>query len=205
MACWDDRPHNGRKIKNKRQSAEGDAETQRQKNTLRTRRGKYGKTGLENSRKLRSVGTWRRFFPSAEIMAVLYFEKMKIDPENPQWAERDRLVLSKGHATVALYPTLALEGIFSGKAAEKRSSKDRRVAFGARGNEECRRRYNVDRIAGPGLSAAVGMTGRENDGKRMHGLCNFGRRGIRKRQIWEAMMYGGSAWADNLVLATGLQ
>ncbi len=51
-------------------------------------------------------------------MAVLYFEKMKIDPKNPQWAERDRLVLSPGHATVALYPTLALEGIFSGKAAE---------------------------------------------------------------------------------------
>ena len=37
---------------------------------------------------------------------------MKIDPENPQWAERDWLVLSKGHATVALYPTLGPEGIF---------------------------------------------------------------------------------------------
>ena len=81
-------------------------ETQRQK-YLEDKAWKIRKTGLEMVKEARS-GHIGGAFSLAEIMAVLYFEKMKIDPENPQWAERDRLVLSKGHATVALYPTLAL-------------------------------------------------------------------------------------------------
>src|SRR5690554_8003486 len=47
-----------------------------------------------------------------EVLAVLYGEVMKIDPKNPQWEERDWLVLSKGHAGPALYATLALKGYF---------------------------------------------------------------------------------------------
>ena len=51
-------------------------------------------------------------FSMAELMAVLYFDKMNVRPEQPDWAERDRFVLSKGHCTVALYPTLAMRGFF---------------------------------------------------------------------------------------------
>ena len=48
----------------------------------------------------------------AEILSVLYFEEMNVDPKNPNMAERDRLVLSKGHCSPALYATLALKGFF---------------------------------------------------------------------------------------------
>ena len=48
----------------------------------------------------------------AEILAYLYFKEMRIDPANPDWPERDRLVLSKGHAAPALYAALAERGYF---------------------------------------------------------------------------------------------
>ena len=48
----------------------------------------------------------------ADILSYLYFSEMRIDPANPAWAERDRFVLSKGHAAPALYAALALRGYF---------------------------------------------------------------------------------------------
>ncbi len=48
----------------------------------------------------------------AEILSVLYFKEMRVDPKNPSWPERDRLVLSKGHASASLYAALALKGYF---------------------------------------------------------------------------------------------
>ena len=47
-----------------------------------------------------------------ELLAVLYGKEMRIDPKNPQWADRDKLVMSKGHAGPAVYATLALKGYF---------------------------------------------------------------------------------------------
>lgn len=51
-------------------------------------------------------------FSAAEILAALYFHQMKIDPAHPDWPERDRFILSKGHAAAALYSTLAQRGYF---------------------------------------------------------------------------------------------
>ena len=48
-----------------------------------------------------------------DIIAALYFKIMQVDPKNPQWEDRDRLILSKGHACPALYAALALKGYFS--------------------------------------------------------------------------------------------
>ena len=49
---------------------------------------------------------------AADIFTYLYFEEMNVDPKNPQWADRDRFVLSKGHTAPGLYATLALKGYF---------------------------------------------------------------------------------------------
>ena len=68
-------------------------------------------TGLKMVQKAHS-GHIGGAFSMSEIMAVLYFDKMNIRPEEPDWEDRDRFVLSKGHCTVALYPTLALRGYF---------------------------------------------------------------------------------------------
>ena len=48
----------------------------------------------------------------SDIMAYLYFHKMNVDPQNPDWEDRDRFVLSKGHTAPALYGALALKGFF---------------------------------------------------------------------------------------------
>ena len=49
---------------------------------------------------------------SADIISVLFFDEMKLDPANPRWPERDRFVLSKGHACPILYAALARKGYF---------------------------------------------------------------------------------------------
>ena len=48
----------------------------------------------------------------ADVLAVLYVGEMRVDPRNPQWPERDKLVVSKGHAGPAVYGTLAVKGFF---------------------------------------------------------------------------------------------
>ena len=49
---------------------------------------------------------------AADIFTYLYFEEMNVDPKNPKWEDRDRLILSKGHCSPALYSALALRGFF---------------------------------------------------------------------------------------------
>ena len=51
-------------------------------------------------------------FSCAEILACLYFHQLKLDPANPQWENRDRFILSKGHAATTLYAALAFRGFF---------------------------------------------------------------------------------------------
>ena len=47
-----------------------------------------------------------------DVLTYLYFDAMRVDPKNPQWADRDRFVMSKGHCSPAVYPVLALRGFF---------------------------------------------------------------------------------------------
>ena len=49
---------------------------------------------------------------AAEIMAALFFSRLRIDPQNPNWPDRDRFILSKGHASALLYAALARRGFF---------------------------------------------------------------------------------------------
>src|SRR5690625_3664001 len=57
-------------------------------------------------------GHYTSVFSCAEILSVLYYYAMSVDPEQPEWEDRDRLVLSKGHAAIGLYPLLADLGFF---------------------------------------------------------------------------------------------
>ena len=58
-------------------------------------------------------------FSILDILYVLYFDVMKVDPQNPDWNERDLLVVSKGHAAIAIYSVLASKGFFSWNELEK--------------------------------------------------------------------------------------
>jgi transketolase len=84
---------------------------------------------------------------SAEIMAALYFHKLRIDPENPDWPERDRFILSKGHASALLYSALAQRGFFPIEDLKKW------------GDLDCHLQGHPDRLKTPGVEMTTGLLG----------------------------------------------
>ncbi len=156
-------------------------------------------TGLKMVQKARS-GHIGGAFSLSEIMAVLYFDKMNIDPDNPQKEDRDRLVLSKGHATVSLYPTLALRGYFP----VDRLDTFRKIDGTLSGHAEMKQVPGVDMSTGSlgqGLSAAVGMAQAAKLLKRecrIYAIVGDGE--LQEGQIWEALMYAGARRLDNLIV-----
>jgi transketolase len=84
---------------------------------------------------------------AAEIMTVLYFKVMRIDPENPNWDERDRFLLSKGHASAMLYATLAKRGFFPEEDLQKW------------GELDCHLQGHPDRLKTPGVDMNSGILG----------------------------------------------
>ncbi len=155
-------------------------------------------TGLKMVQNSRS-GHIGGAFSMAELMAVLYFDKMHLRPEQPDWPERDRFVLSKGHCTVALYPTLALRGFFP----VERLSEFRKLDGQLSGHAEMRHVPGVDMSTGSlgqGFSAALGMA----MAAKLAGLPStvyaiMGDGEIQEGQFWEACLYAGAHGVDNLI------
>lgn len=143
-----------------------------------------------------------------DILTVLYFETMRIDPAKPQDPNRDRFVLSKGHCTPALYPVLALRGYFD----EQELKMFRSVEGHLSGHAEMHHVCGVDMSTGSlgqGLSTAVGMAlaGKlDQKDYRVYALMGDGE--IAEGQIWEAAMAAAKYKLDNLcgiVDVNGLQ
>lgn len=139
-------------------------------------------------------------FSIADILAVLYFDKMKIDPALPKDAGRDRFVLSKGHCTPAMYAALALRGYFPLEDLKTFRNIDSYLS----GHVEMTKVPGVDMSAGSlgqGLSAAVGMAlaGKVDHGDyRIYAVLGDGE--IQEGQIWEAAMAAGNYKLDNLTV-----
>lgn len=155
-------------------------------------------TGLSMVRQVHS-GHIGGAFSLAEVMSVLYFDKMHIDPQKPRWEDRDRFVLSKGHATVALYATLALRGFFPVDDLSCFRCIDGYLS----GHSEMNKVPGVDMSTGSlgqGFSAALGMAvaGKQlNKDYTVYAVLGDGE--IQEGQIWEAAMYAGAHQVDNLV------
>lgn len=135
----------------------------------------------------------------ADILAYLYFYKMRIDPRNPHMEERDRFVLSKGHAAPALYSVLALRGYFSTDSIAGL----RQVGQMLQGHPDMNKVPGVDMSTGSlgqGFSAAVGMA---LSGKHFHNkfrvYCALGDGELEEGQIWEAAMFAAHKKLDNLL------
>lgn len=134
----------------------------------------------------------------AEIMACLYFDEMKIDPKNPKDPDRDRFVLSKGHASPALYATLAERGYFD-KALLTTFRKSDSIL---QGHPDMKHIPGVDMSTGSlgqGISAACGMAmAAKLDKKsyRVYAICGDGE--IEEGQVWEAAMFARHYSLDNL-------
>ena len=136
----------------------------------------------------------------ADIMAVLYFNELKIDEKNPRWEDRDRFVLSKGHCSPALYAALAERGFF-----EKENLKSfRKIDSNLQGHPDLNKVPGVDMTSGSlgqGLSAANGMAiaGKmDNKDYRVYVIAGDGE--IEEGQIWEAAMTANKYKLDNLCL-----
>lgn len=136
----------------------------------------------------------------AEILTVLYFNQMNIDPKNPKNENRDRLVLSKGHTCAALYAALAERGYFS-KDELKNFRKEGCIL---QGHPDMKHIPGVDMTSGSlgqGLSAANGMAlASKMDSKGYRVYCIVGDGEIQEGQIWEAAMSASHYKLDNLCL-----
>lgn len=136
----------------------------------------------------------------ADLLAVLYFDKMNIDPENPQNPDRDRLVLSKGHAAPSYYSALALRGYFSTEELKNL----RQIGSFLQGHPDMNKVPGVDMSSGSlgqGLSAANGMAlGAKASGRSYQVYCILGDGETQEGQVWEAVMTAAHYKLDNLTV-----
>ncbi len=134
----------------------------------------------------------------ADIMAVLYFDELNIDEKNPKWEKRDRLILSKGHCSPALYGALAERGFF-----DKEDLKGfRNINSKLQGHPNMNDVPGVDMSSGSlgqGLSVANGMAiSGKLDNKNYRVYCILGDGEIEEGQVWEAAMASNKYKLDNL-------
>lgn len=134
----------------------------------------------------------------AEILSVLYFSEMHIDPRNPDMAERDRLVLSKGHCSPALYATLALKGFFPVEHLRTFRNIDSDLSGHAEIHVP-----GVDMSTGSlgqGLSVGLGMAlFAKSKGYGSRAFVILGDGEIQEGQVWEAAMAAGYFKSNNLI------
>ena len=136
----------------------------------------------------------------ADLLTYLYFDKMNIDPENPKMANRDRLVLSKGHAAPALYSVLAHRGFFP---VEELLTL-RKIGSRLQGHPDMKHIPGVDMSSGSlgqGISCAVGMAlsaKHFGDTYRVYTILGDGE--CEEGQVWEAAMFAGNKGLSNLTV-----
>lgn len=145
---------------------------------------------------------------AADILTYLYFEEMNVDPSDPHKQDRDRLVLSKGHAAPGLYGVLAERGYFP----KSEIATLRKLGSHLQGHPNMNDTPGVDMSTGSlgqGVSAAVGMAlSSKVFGPGFRTFAILGDGEIEEGQVWEAAMFAGNHGLDNLVLVVdhnGLQ
>ena len=138
----------------------------------------------------------------ADLLALLYFHRMKIDPQKPRWEERDQLVVSKGHSGPAVYAALALKGFFP---MEWLSTLNK---GGTSLPSHCDRNKTpgIDMTTGSlgqGFSAAIGIAlGLRIDGKSSTVYTIIGDGESNEGQVWEGALFASHQKLSNLVAFT---
>lgn len=134
----------------------------------------------------------------ADIMTVLYFNEMNVFEKAPDSEERDRLVLSKGHCSPALYAALATRGFFDTEELKT----FRRIDSRLQGHPDMKHVPGVDMTSGSlgqGLSCANGMAiGLKMNKSKSRVYCIIGDGELEEGQIWEAAMSSAKYKLDNL-------
>lgn len=137
---------------------------------------------------------------AADILTVLFFDTMNLDPANPEWKDRDRFIMSKGHASPIYYAALAERGFFpTGDLREYRQLNTK-----LQGHPSYNKCPGIDMTTGSlgnGLSAAVGKAAigkKENRDYHVYAITGDGE--LQEGIIWEAAMFAGNAGLDNLIV-----
>ena len=137
-----------------------------------------------------------------EIIISLYYRTMRIRPEEPRWPDRDRLILSKGHAGPVLYTALAYKGFFPKQWLATMNQDGTRLPS------------HVDQLKTPGIDITAGSLGQglscacgvalagKLNGKDYRTFCIIGDGESNEGQIWEAALFAGHRKLDNLVAIT---
>ena len=137
---------------------------------------------------------------AADVITYLYFKEMRVDPSNPKWEDRDRFVLSKGHAAPALYAALAVKGFFP----EEEIKNLRKPSSFLQGHPDMKGVPGVDMSTGSlgqGVSCAVGMAlAGKIAGKDYRVYAVLGDGEIQEGQVWEAAMFAAHKKLDNLTI-----
>lgn len=135
----------------------------------------------------------------ADLLTYLYMHRLNVDPKNPKMPNRDRMVLSKGHAAPALYATLALRGFFP--MDEMKTL--RHIGSRLQGHPDSVKIPGVDASTGSlgqGISAACGMalSGKIScDSYKVYAILGDGE--IQEGEVWEAAMFAAHYQLDNLI------
>ena len=136
---------------------------------------------------------------AAELLACLYGGILKYDPKNPQWEERDRLVMSKGHCGPVLYSALALSGFFPYEELKTLNQPNTRLPS------------HVDRMKTPGVDMTTGSLGQgisvalgmahalKLNGSHCRVFAVLGDGECQEGQVWEAALYGAQYKLDNFI------
>lgn len=145
---------------------------------------------------------------AADVFAYLYEKEMRVNPKEPKWGDRDRLVLSKGHCAPGLYAALAYKGFFPVEDLKTL----RHIDSYLQGHPNMNTVPGIDMSTGSlgqGISVAVGMAkGAKFLGKDVNVYSVLGDGEIEEGQVWEAMMFAHQYKLDNLCIiidCNGLQ
>lgn len=136
---------------------------------------------------------------AADIVACLYFWEMRVDPKKPHDPDRDRFVLSKGHAAPVLYAVLAAKGFFDRELLHSL----RKLGSPLQGHPDMRKLPGVEASTGSlgqGISWAVGMAlAGKIDARSYRVYALLGDGELQEGMVWEAVMAAGHKKLDNLV------
>ena len=137
---------------------------------------------------------------AAEVFTYLYSKELKVRPEDPKWADRDRFVLSKGHTAPGLYSALALHGFFPYEELQTLRKPGSRL----QGHPNMNETPGVDMSTGSlgqGISVAAGMAlAAKTQGRDCRIFTLLGDGELEEGEVWEAMMFAAHYKLDNLCI-----
>jgi transketolase len=149
--------------------------------------------------KIAGAGHYSSTFSAAELFATLYYAHLRINPAEPSWPDRDRFVLSKGHAAIGLYPVLADLGFFDAKLLDDYT----RLGSPFGDHPDMKKIPGIDFSSGSlghGLSIGLGMAlSARMQSREYRVYCMLGDAELNEGQVWEAAMAAGHFKVQGLV------